>query len=154
MRGEEGVPTNKRESTASAKKFHVKLRLTLYVLFTYNSTYFVEHGKIDKRKTYLLGARMDAIYPISAFQRKQQEVKEAAKRGLVRITEQGAGAYIFSSEEAYEKQLEEARAQGAYEARLHDAILAGRADIEAGRYRTDVNAVFEELREELADRWK
>lgn len=92
---------------------------------------------------------LEAIYPISALQKKQREVKEAAAKGIVRITEQGAGAYIFSSEEQYAAAIKKAQEEAVYEARLHDAIVSGRADMKAGRVHTDHRDFFDRMREEL-----
>lgn len=93
---------------------------------------------------------LDPIYPISALQKKQREVKEAASKGIVRITEQGVGAYIFSSEEQFEKAIKRAQEQAVYEARLADSITAGRADVEAGRLHTDHEAFFDRARAKLS----
>ena len=46
---------------------------------------------------------MDAIYPVTALQKQQGEVKKAAQAGIVRITENGKGAYVFCSEEVFER---------------------------------------------------
>ncbi|WP_139653315.1 hypothetical protein [Raoultibacter phocaeensis] len=93
---------------------------------------------------------LDEIYPISALIKKQKEVKEAAQRGVVRITEQGAGAYVFSSEEQYEKAIRRAQEEAVYEARLRDTIIAGRADMNAGRVHSDHEDFFAAIREGLA----
>ena len=87
---------------------------------------------------------LDPIYPISAFQKKQAEVKEAARHDVVRITENGAGAYIFTSEEVFERALREAAEQAAEDALIAHAIERGRADIEAGRYYVGAEA-WEEI---------
>jgi len=92
---------------------------------------------------------MDAIYPITALQKRQKEVKQAAKKGIVRITEQGVGAYVFSSEKAYEESIRKAVSEALYEAHLHEAIAEARADVREGRVYDDVDGFFEELEEEL-----
>ena len=46
---------------------------------------------------------MDAIYPVTALQKQQGEVKKAAQAGIVRITENGKGAYVFCSEDVFER---------------------------------------------------
>lgn len=76
---------------------------------------------------------MEAIFPISALQRAQGEVKAAAKEDLVRITENGRGAYVFCSEDVYRDKIREAGEKAAYEARMSMVIERGRADIAAGR---------------------
>ncbi|MEG1253593.1 MAG: hypothetical protein RSD25_01570 [Raoultibacter sp.] len=92
---------------------------------------------------------MEAIYPITALQKKQREVKAAAAKGIVRITEQGVGAYIFSSESAYAEALQKATAEAVFEARMHDALAEARADVAAGRIYTDAHAFFDEVEAEL-----
>ena len=93
---------------------------------------------------------MEAIFPITALQKRKKEVKAAADKGIVRITEQGVGAYVFSSEKAYEDSVRKAVADALYEARLHDAIAEARADVKAGRIYTDIDAFFDELDKEMA----
>ncbi len=77
---------------------------------------------------------LDPIYPITALQKKTAEVKEAARHDVIRITENGVGAYVFTSEEVYERRIREAAEQAVEEALLAHAIERGRADIEAGRF--------------------
>lgn len=86
---------------------------------------------------------MEPIYSMTALQRNPSEVKKDAKEGIVRITEQGSGAFVFCSEEAFEARLAKERADAAYEARLLDSVGRGIADIEAGRYVTSTNEAFE-----------
>ena len=50
---------------------------------------------------------MDAIYPVTALQKQQGEVKKAAQAGIVRITENGKGAYVFCSEEVFERMMQQ-----------------------------------------------
>lgn len=86
---------------------------------------------------------MEPIYSMTALQRSPSEVKEAARDDVVRITEQGRGAYIFASEEAFEKRIAEERADAAYEARLLESVGRGIEDIRAGRFVTSVDEAFE-----------
>ncbi len=76
---------------------------------------------------------MDAIYSATMLRDKPREVKEAARHNLVRITENGNGAFVFCSEEIYRERLEEAAEKAAYEARVSMAIERGRSDVAAGR---------------------
>ena len=92
---------------------------------------------------------MNPIFPISALQKRQREVKEAAKSNVVRITENGTGAYVFCTEGAFKRALEEAAEDAAYEARLEAAILRGRADIAAGRYVEGADAARAEIERRL-----
>jgi PHD/YefM family antitoxin component YafN of YafNO toxin-antitoxin module len=90
---------------------------------------------------------MDPIYSMTTLQRNPSVVKEDAKKGLVRITEQGAGAYVFCGEQAFERIIAQAREDAAYEARAIDAAERGAADIEAGRYTTSIDDAFNRARE-------
>lgn len=87
---------------------------------------------------------MEPIYSMTTLQRNPAEVKNDARKGIVRITEQGSGAFVFCSEEAFEARLEKERADAAYEARLLDAVGRGITDIEAGRYVTSTSDAFEQ----------
>ena len=86
---------------------------------------------------------MEPIYPVTALQKKQGEVKEAARKGIVRITENGAGAFVFCSEEVYEQRMKEIAEQAAYEALMAAALERGFADIEGGRYYDGAEAARE-----------
>lgn len=97
---------------------------------------------------------MEAIFPISALQKEQKEVKEAAKKDIVRITEQGRAAFVFASEEALERRIQEERRQAVYEAKLGEIVVAGRADAEAGRFRVDAGQFFADLKNEMQETWK
>lgn len=76
---------------------------------------------------------MEAIFPITALSRDPAPVKDAAKKDLVRITERGAGAYIFCSEEIFEGRLSKAREDALLERDMAEAIEEGLADYEDGR---------------------
>lgn len=89
---------------------------------------------------------LDKIYSSTALATKQREVKEAARKNVVRITENGNGAFVFCSEEVFERELARAAEDARYEAELEMAISRGRADIEAGRYTTDIAAFAEDVR--------
>lgn len=94
---------------------------------------------------------LEPIFPITALQKKQAEVKEAAREDVVRITENGAGAYIFATEEVYERKIREAARQAAEDAIIANAIERGRADIAAGRY-YEGDAAWEEIERRIAAR--
>lgn len=76
---------------------------------------------------------MEAIFPVTALQKQQGEVKKAAREGIVRITENGRGAFIFCSDEVFEQKLRQVAEDAAYEARMEDAFARGFSSIEAGR---------------------
>lgn len=88
---------------------------------------------------------MTAIYSSSALKTRQREVKDAAKKDVVHITENGNAAYILCSEEVFERLLCEAAEKAAYEERVRSAIRLGEADIAAGRVVEGTEALFAEL---------
>ena len=92
---------------------------------------------------------MSPIFPISALQKRQREVKEAARDDVVRITENGSGAYVFCSEAAFKRALAEAAEEAAYEARMEAVILRGKADIAAGRFVEGTDAARAEVERRL-----
>lgn len=51
---------------------------------------------------------MDAIYSVTALRDHPREVKQAARERLVRITENGNGAYVFCSEEVFQREVDDA----------------------------------------------
>lgn len=85
---------------------------------------------------------MEPIFSMTTLQRNPSEVKRAARADIVRVTEQGAPAYVFCSEEVFERRIAREREDAAYEARLLDAVGRGVADIEAGRYVSSVDEAF------------
>lgn len=93
---------------------------------------------------------MEEIYPVSALVKNQSAVKKAARRGVVRITEHGAAAYIFCSEDVFNARVQEAVEDALYEARLRAVITQGRADIEAGQAYRGTEAAREEVERRLA----
>ena len=92
---------------------------------------------------------LSPIFPISALQKRQREVKEAARDDVVRITENGSGAYVFCSEAAFKRALAEAAEEAAYEARMEAVILRGKADIAAGRFIEGTDAARAEVERRL-----
>ena len=77
---------------------------------------------------------MTAIYSSIALKNRQREVKNVAQNEIVHITENGNGAYIFCSEEVFERTIQAAREEAAYETRLAESLDRADADVEAGRY--------------------
>ncbi len=74
----------------------------------------------------------NAVYPVSALQRNSREVREAAKEKLLRITENGASAYVFCSEEVLDRTIREAVNEALYEHACLAAIERGEAEIDEG----------------------
>ena len=94
---------------------------------------------------------MEPIFPITALQKRTSEIKEAAKHDVVRVTENGAAAYIFTTEEIFERKIREAVEEAVYTARVADAIERGRADIAAGRYYVGTEAFLAEIERRRAE---
>lgn len=90
---------------------------------------------------------MEPIFSMTTLQRNPGQVKSAAQDSVVRITEQGAGAYVFCSEETFERRIAAEREDAAFEARLSEAVGRGIADIEAGRFTTSVDDAFQRAAE-------
>lgn len=67
----------------------------------------------------------NAVYPVGALQRNSREVRDAAKEKLLRITENGASAYIFCSEEVLERTINQAVEEALYERECLEAIERG-----------------------------
>ena len=83
---------------------------------------------------------MDAIYSATALRDHPKEVKQAAQSRLVRITENGRGAYVFCSEAVFESEIERAVDRALYTQHAKHAIAEGRAAIENGRFVEGINA--------------
>lgn len=88
---------------------------------------------------------MDAIYSATALRDHPREVKEAARKGLVRITENGNGAFVFCSERVFKDQLRRVAEDAAYEARMAAVLERGRVDIDAGRVVEGTEAALAEI---------
>ena len=95
---------------------------------------------------------MDAIFSATALRDHPREVKEVAKERLVRITENGKGAYIFCSEEVFQRAIDEAVERELYLQRAADVIAQGMADVKAGRYVEGLDAAREAIAEREAHR--
>lgn len=93
---------------------------------------------------------MEAIFPVTALQKQQGEVKKAAQKGLVRITENGKGAYVFCSEDVFERLVDQAAEDAAAEARMHLIISRGRSDIAAGRIYEGTEAAMRAVEQKVA----
>lgn len=85
---------------------------------------------------------MEPVFSMSALQRNPSLVLQAAREGVVRVTEKGAPAYVLCAEDVFEERISRERADAAYEARMLGAVARGIADIEAGRCYTSVEEAF------------
>ena len=92
------------------------------------------------------GEFMEAIYPFSALKTNQREVKDAALEGVVHVTENGRGAFVFCSEDVFDRKLQEAAEAAVYAERIAASIRQGRADIEEGRCVEGIKEALEVIR--------
>ena len=74
-----------------------------------------------------------SIYSSTALASRQREVKD--------------GAYVFCSEEIFDRELKQAREDARYEAEMEFALRRGKRDIEEGRFTTDVDGFVARIRE-------
>ncbi len=93
---------------------------------------------------------MESIFPITSLSKEPKAVKDEARRGLVRITENGKAAYVFASEEVFADIIKREREDAAYEAYLLREVGAGVRDLEAGRYFTSLGDVLAEAKKRRA----
>lgn len=80
---------------------------------------------------------MQKIYSSTALASKQREVKDAANQGVVHITENGNGAYIFCSEEIFAAEIEHAREEARYEAEALFLLRRAQTEVAEGHV-TDI----------------
>ncbi len=89
---------------------------------------------------------MEPIFPISALQKDAAAVRAAAKDSIVRLTVDGRGMYIFSTEELFEDYVQRRIREALLEQRIAEGIDRGLRDFEEGRYTT--------LEEGMAQVWE
>ncbi len=68
---------------------------------------------------------------------------------MIRITENGLGAFVFTSEEIYERRIKEAADQAVEEVLIALTIERGRADIVTGGY-VEGDAAWDEIERQAA----
>lgn len=76
---------------------------------------------------------MERIFSSASLRDRLREVKEAAHEDVVRITENGNSAFVFCSEEVFERRLQRAAEEARHAERMAQAIRGGRTDHAAGR---------------------
>ena len=76
---------------------------------------------------------MKTIYSSVALRDRQREVKDAARKDVVHITENGNGAFIFCSEEVFEKYMRRAADEALYAERMAQVVQEGREDVTKDR---------------------
>lgn len=114
---------------------------------------YAKHPQLSTVSDTLLGTisdtrkrcAMTAIFSSSALKTNQREIKDIALKEIVHITENGNGAFIFCSEELFQKKLQEAADDAAYEARMAYIIERGRAEVARGEYIEGTDEAFKEL---------
>jgi PHD/YefM family antitoxin component YafN of YafNO toxin-antitoxin module len=77
---------------------------------------------------------MEKIFSSTALRDNQREVKDAARQGVVRVTENGEGAFVFCSEDVFDRAIQQAVADAVYDIGVDAALARGVADVEAGRF--------------------
>lgn len=87
----------------------------------------------------------NSVYPVSALQKSQRELREAARTKLLHITENGSSAYIFCSEDVLKRTIDEAVDRALYERECLEAIERGEDDIARGRCVRGVDALEREV---------
>lgn len=115
----------------------------------YNQAIIIQLG--DKEPAMSI-YKSPSIYPITAISKNPKEVKEQADKGIVHITENGRGAYVFMGMQVFDDLIRREREDAAYEQYLHDGVGRGIADLEAGRYTTSREAMFARAAEIRAKR--
>lgn len=93
---------------------------------------------------------MEAIYSSTALQTQQREIKDIARKQIVHITENGNGAFVFCSEELFQRAIDSARAEAVQEAALRAVVSRGMADVAAGRTYRGVADAFDEIERRAA----
>ncbi|VWM03362.1 Uncharacterised protein [Collinsella sp. AK_207A] len=105
----------------------------------YNQAIIIQLG--DKEPAMSI-YKSPSIYPITAISKNPKAVKEQADKGIVHITENGRGAYVFMGMQVFDDLIRREREDAAYEQYLHDEVGRGIADLEVGRYTTSREAMF------------
>lgn len=95
---------------------------------------------------------MTTIYSSAALKTRQREVKDAALKDVVHITENGNGAFVFCSEEIFEQKLRDAAEEAAYAERVRAVVERGRTDYAAGRVVEGTSAALAEIAKRRASR--
>ena len=96
--------------------------------------------------------KTQAIYSSTALTTRQREVKDAARAGVVHITENGNGAFVFCSEDVFAAEIERAEEAARYEVELRYVLQRAAEDVAAGRYETDPAAFRQAVMRERQER--
>jgi len=73
------------------------------------------------------------IFSFSALKSNQREVKDRGRTEVVHITENGNAAFVFCSEEVFEREKARAVEDAISELQIAEIIERGREDVAAGR---------------------
>lgn len=88
-----------------------------------------------------------SIYSSTALATRQREVKNVADRQVVYITENGNGAYIFCSEDVFDRELKRTREEARYETEMEFVLHRGMRDLREENLTTDVRGFVDRIRE-------
>ncbi len=86
-----------------------------------------------------------SIYSSTALATRQREVKNVADKQVVYITENGNGAYVFCSEEVFDRELQTAREEARYEAEMRCVLREARRQLDGGEYTSDVASFKQQM---------
>ncbi|NHM15760.1 hypothetical protein GMI69_03615 [Eggerthellaceae bacterium zg-887] len=86
-----------------------------------------------------------SIYSSTALATRQREVKDVADKHVVYITENGNGAYVFCSEEVFDRELQAAREEARYEAEMRCVLREARRQLDEGEYTSDVASFKQQM---------
>ena len=73
------------------------------------------------------------IYSFSSLKSNQREIKDRGRKEVVHITENGNAAFIFCSEEVFEREKERAVEDAISQLQIAQVIELGREDVAAGQ---------------------
>ena len=92
------------------------------------------------------------IVSSKTFRANQCEMKEIADREVIHITENGAGAYIFCSEDVFRREAERLADEIRYEREFEEVVARGMADVVAGRtYSGSIDEIMAEASRRAAE---
>lgn len=93
---------------------------------------------------------MTQIFSSAALKTRQREVKDAARKDVVHITENGNAAFVLMSEDLYERNLRSAAEEAAYEERVRACVRASDDCFERGAYIEGTDTFLAALDKRLA----
>ena len=91
-------------------------------------------------------------YPSTALRARQPEVRSAAAKGPVVITDTGGRRYLLTTEDSFRAEIEAAAKDAAYLERVAIAVRRGRQAVANGAYVEGLDAAREEMERLRASR--